>query len=171
MNNVLFDSKSTQDIGICIRSSIVVIILFVILWLIPFSNGFNMGWIGITGLFLIFMAYIVGFLYVPYRFMLTKTHLIIKRYCGDIVLPIKEIMEIRLFTANDKKGLFGYCRVDGIFLHYGLYSTKIHKTLHVYTRRDSNWMLLVTSKKKYIFAPNDIRLVEMVQNLKQNNYE
>jgi hypothetical protein len=169
MNNVLFVSKSTQDISICIRSFFVLIVLFVALLLLLFIPVYGMDWLGIAFLFVISMYYIAGFLCVPYRFMLTKTHLIIKRYCGDIVLPIEKIMEIRLFTANDKKGLFGYCRVDGCFLHYGLCKTKAHKILHVYTRRDSNWILLVTSKKKYVFAPNDIHLVEMVQNLKQNN--
>lgn len=166
MEPVLFVSKSTSDKGMYIRSSIVIATGFVFLWLFPFINKHNVDLLCIIGLLIVLPAYIVGFFYVPYRFILTETQLIVKRHCGDLVLPLEEIMEIRLFSYGDKKGLFG-CGAGGIFMNYGLYRTHTHKRLHVYTRRDSNLILLVTPKKKYVFAPNDILLVEMVQKLKQ----
>jgi hypothetical protein len=114
-----------------------------------------------------------GILYPPNKYMVNKTHLIIKRYLGDIKIPLEEIQEIRLFTKNDMKGCYGIVRADGAFGTCGLYSTNIHKKLHVYTRRDSNWTLIVTSRKKYVIAPNDVHLIDAVreQILKITNRE
>jgi hypothetical protein len=44
-----------------------------------------------------------------------------------------------------------------------MFSSNIHKILHVYTRRNSNWTLIVTPSEKYVIAPNDAHLIKAVQ--------
>jgi hypothetical protein len=67
---------------------------------------------------------------------------------------LKEIQEIRLFTAADKRGLLRW---------FGTYKTDIHKKLHIYIRRYKNWILIVTPEKKYVIAPDDLRLIHAVK--------
>jgi hypothetical protein len=95
-------------------------------------------------------------IYTPYSYTLSNTHLSINRYFGNIVIPLKEILEIRLFTATDKKGIYGW--------GFNIYKTNIHRKLHVYIRRQyKNWILIVTPEKKYVIAPDDLRLIHAVK--------
>jgi hypothetical protein len=104
-----------------------------------------------------------GILYPPNKYIISNTHVIIQRYIGDIKIPLEDIQDIRRFTKKDKNSCLSGIRADGVFGNCGLYRSNIHGKLYVYTRRDSNWTLIVTSRKKYVIAPNDIHLIDVIQ--------
>jgi hypothetical protein len=160
MEDIVFVSKSTQDFRAWLKTIIVSFIPFIVFCILVFVCDVK---------FIIFMLILWtaiiggGILYSPNKYMVSNTNLIIKRYLGNIKIPLEEIQDIRIFTEQDKKGLLGIYRAEGAFGNFGLYCTNIHKKLHVYTRRDSNWTLIVTSRKKYVIAPNDIYLIDVIQ--------
>jgi hypothetical protein len=106
---------------------------------------------------------VFGILYTPNRYILTESNLIINRYLRNIRIPLKTINDIRLFTDSDKKGHWFTCGTQVAFGNWGIFKTSIHKKLYVYTRRDNNWVIIITSRKKYVIAPDDLNLLEAVQ--------
>ncbi|MDR1340286.1 MAG: PH domain-containing protein [Prevotellaceae bacterium] len=159
MNKFVFDSKSTPDTKAWMSSIISITICISVFFVIgTVSLLFYDIVIGFLLLIVVF-----GILYTPYRYMLTETALMIKRYFGNITIPLTQIQEIRLFADTDKKGIIRAFGVGGFAGNYGIFSSNIHKILHVYTRRNSNWTLIVTPQKKYVIAPNDIHFIEAVQ--------
>jgi hypothetical protein len=159
---VIFTSKSTQDFKSWLKTilvSFVPLIIFIILFFI----NHNIDFIFMLVLWIIII--IGGISYSPYLYVLNNTHLIIKRCLGNIKIPLEQIQYIQLFTPIDKKGFFRTFGAIGSFGTLGLFRTNIHKKLYFYTRRDSNWVLIVTLQRKYVIAPNDIHLIDAVQEL------
>ncbi|MDR1170168.1 MAG: PH domain-containing protein [Prevotellaceae bacterium] len=163
---IIFTSKSTQDLRAWLKTVIVCFIPFMMFCI--FISVFRQP--GFPKEIRIFLALCIplwiaimlaGILCTPNKYTVSKTHLTVKRYLGDIKIPLKEIQDIRLFN---RKGLvFDGISSDGTFGTYGILRTDIHEKLYIYTRRDSNWTLVVTSRKKYVIAPNDLYLINVVK--------
>ena len=105
---------------------------------------------------------VAGFICTPYKYVLTNSELIIKRHFKDIVIPLQNIKLIRQMTDKDKKGLFRSFGAEGCFGSWGYYQTSTHKKLTVLTRRYNHWTLIVTDRKKYVIAPDDLQLIDVV---------
>jgi hypothetical protein len=162
MDNIIFVSKSTQDVSAWLKTIIVSFIPFMTFFILFFICEIKLIFI-LFMLILWFVIIVGGILYSPYKYLLSDTHLIIKRYLGNIKIPFEQIQDIHLFTAIDKKGFYKPFGAIGSFGTLGIFRSNIHKKLYFYTRRDSNWTLIITAKKKYVIAPNDIHLIEAVQ--------
>jgi len=106
-------------------------------------------------------VFIFGVIYTPHKYILTSSHLIIKRYFKDIVIPLKTIKSIRLMTPNDKKGMLRTFGAEGAFGSWGYYSTSAHKKLIVVARRYNNRTLIITDRETYVIAPDDLQLIDM----------
>ena len=105
--------------------------------------------------------FILGVICTPHKYILTNSHLIIKRYIKDIVIPLQNIKYIRLMTSDDKKGMWRTFGAEGAFGSWGYYSTSAHKNLIVFARRYDNRTLVVTDRKKYVIAPDDLQLIDV----------
>ena len=163
MEKILLISPSTLD-----RKSLIMTLIFCVVptllfgWLFYRNLATNhvlaliMG--GTLALFL--LIFVLGFIITPYKFILTNYELIIKRHFKDIVIPLEDINLIRLMSPDDKKGLIRTFGADGCFGSWGYYQTSIHKKLQVYTRRYNNWTLIITNGKKYVIAPDDLKLID-----------
>ncbi len=164
MERILFISPSTLDRKSLIQTLIVCVLpTFILGWLFYrnlVASNVNMAvTLGIISA--IFLGFFVsGIISTPYKYILTGSDLIIKRHVKDIIIPIQDIKEIRLMTPADKKGLFRSFGAEGLFGSFGYYQTLKHKKLIVYTRRYDNWTLVVTSRKKYVIAPDDLKLID-----------
>jgi len=137
--------------------------------------AFSLGTIGFCALLLGWIAYRVpqtflinaitlafccGCLILAYvsaarKFVLTTTHLIIKRYAGDSVIPLQNIRSLRIV---DKKQ---YLKIYSWHGPFGRYPTK-HKSIIAYNVRWNNWALLVTDRGKFLISPNDMQLIDAV---------
>ena len=153
-------SKSTLDIKSFVKMIVVCFIPVtgIIIGGIYLQNSVLL----ILGLTMIFFP-VFGFIYTPYRIVLTESHLILYRHIGNILIPIQQITTIRLFNPVDRKGIFRTFGAEGVFGNWGLYKSAAHKRLYVYTRRGSNWTLIITPNKKYVIAPNDLKLIDVAQ--------
>ena len=166
MGKVIFISPSTLDWK-NLMGTIIVCILPTLLFgwlfyrsLVTDTTPLKIIWGSMTALFLVIS--ILGYFCTPYKYILTNTELIIKRYFKDIVIPLQSIKLIRLMTKDDKKGIFRTFGADACFGSWGYYSTTKHKKLTVFTRRWNTWTLIETDQKKYVIAPNDLQLIDAV---------
>ena len=164
MEKILFISPSTLD-----RKSLILTLFVCVLPILFFGWMFYrtlatncmvatviMGCM--IALFLgIFILFIIC---TPHKYILTNSHLIVKRHYKDIVIPLQNIKSIRLMTANDKKGMWRTFGAEGAFGSWGYYSTSAHKELAVFARRYDNRTLVITDRKKYVIAPNDLQLID-----------
>ncbi|MDR3246938.1 MAG: PH domain-containing protein [Prevotellaceae bacterium] len=166
--DIIFVSKSTQDAGFLLRTAFLIFLpvaTFLALGLI-----FNILIALIALLPVLFL--IMGIINKPYGYVLSNIHLHIKRHNGDIVIPLEQIYEIRLFTTTD----FNLGKIAGL---YG-YLTGYHDKIKIYSRRYSNWLFIIVHKqsqvytrrnkwtpiviqKKYVIAPDNINLLDEVK--------
>lgn len=104
---------------------------------------------------LLFMAVVTAIAYVniPRKIIVTDTEVILFNAGFKRVIPRSEIVKVRLVGEADKIGLWRKFGGDGLFGYFGIFSSKMHKTLYVYASQDSNWVLIETSKKKYVISP------------------
>ena len=162
MEKILFISPSTLDKKSLISTIVVCVLPTLIFgWLFATNNAPLKIIMGIC--FAIFLcASVAGFICTPYKYILTNSELIIKRYFKDIVIPLRNIQLIRLMTPDDKKGMIRTFGADACFGSWGYYRTAKHKKLNIFTRRYNNWTLIVTDQKKYVIAPNDPQLIDAV---------
>ena len=109
-------------------------------------------WLGIS---------IAGFICTPYKYILTNSEFIIKRYFKDIVIPLQNIKLIKLMTKDERKIKFGVT-ADACFGSWGYIETSKYKKLYLYVRRWNNWTLIITDRKKYVIAPDDLQLIDAV---------
>jgi hypothetical protein len=161
--NTIFISKSTQDFREWLKTTVISFIPVGFFMMDFRHENVNFFLLLLTALWI--MIIITGISFTPYKYVLGETHLTVKRLFGDIKIPLEEIMEIRLFTEKDRKGFFKPFGAEGVFGIWGLFRSHIHKRLYVYARRDSNWTLVVTPKKKYVIAPDDVRLAYAIQKM------
>jgi len=159
MKKILFISPSTQDKwtwGLSIILGVLPVGFFG--WkMLHHTIGFNHWSVS----FIIFLSLIVtGFVATPYKYILTDTHLIIKRYWRDIQISLSDIQSIRQIPHSEKNALlrpFGY---SGPFGYFGFFWLAKYSTVSVFARRYTNWTLIVTDRKKYVIAPDDLQLID-----------
>ena len=165
MGKILFISSSTLDRKSMILTLIVCVLPTLILgWMfyrtIETSNTFlTVFWGCMTALFL--GIFISGVTCTPHKYILTNSHLIIKRYLKDIVIPLHHIKCIQPMSFNDKKGMLRTFGAEGAYGSWGYYSTSAHKKLIVLARSYNNWTLIITDRKKYVIAPDDLQLIDI----------
>ena len=161
MEKILFISPSTQD-----KKTWILTLIFGILplaffgWkMVTHPFEFNQWFIPFT---IILILLVIGFVAIPYKYILYDTHLVVKRYWRDKWIPLSDIQSILLIPRNEKKTIwrtFGYA---GPFGFFGIFTSGKYATLHVFARRYDNWTLVVTNRKKYVIAPNDLQLIDAV---------
>jgi hypothetical protein len=103
----------------------------------------------------------MGVICTPYKYILTSTHLIIKRRFRDVAVPLREIKLIRLMTPDDKKGMMRMFGAEGAFGLFGHFRTDAHPKLIVYARRYDHRSIIITDRKKYVIAPDDLQLIHL----------
>ena len=94
----------------------------------------------------------------PYKFILTKSHLIIKRHLKDCIIPLQNIKSIHLMNPAEKKKYYMNDAWNplGAFVHY----PTNYKKIIPYAYRFDNWTLLVTDRGKFLITPNDLQLID-----------
>jgi len=158
IEKILFISPSTQDKKTWALTFILGILPLVFFgWKMLNSNGFNLWGI----MFVTFLPIsIAGFVATPYKYVLTGTDLIIKRYLRDIRIPLSKIQSIQLIPKEDKKTIWRSFGFAGPFGYFGFFTSSKYAKLSVFARRNDNWTLIIADGKKYVIAPDDLQLIE-----------
>jgi hypothetical protein len=158
MERILFISPSTQDRKTWILTLIPGILLVAFFgWGILYSfDRYHQVF-----LFPLFILFIIGWIATPCKYILTNTHLIIKRHWRDINIPLQEIRNIYLMPVPERRTLRHIFVYNGPFGLFGCFRAADNTWLSLYARRRNNWTVIVTGRKKYVIAPDDIQLVSL----------
>ena len=155
MEKILFISPSTPDKTNWVMS----------LGTITFCTLF-LGWLAyrfpVTFLIMVITivfcwgAFVLQYISLPHKFILTNSHFIIKRFLKDSAIPLQNIKYIRPIT---KKQLYSKYGVFYSFGSFGSYPSK-QESLIAYNIRWDNWVLLITDRGKFLISPNDMQLID-----------
>lgn len=161
MEKILFISSSTQDKRTWAITIIIGIlpVLFFGWKMLTNPVGFNQWTIP----FILFLLLcIIGFAATPYKYILGDTELVIKRYWRDIHLPLSDIQSVQLISPSEKKTIWRSFGYSGPFGYFGFFTSSSYGKLKVFARRYDNWTLIATNRKKYVIAPNDLQLIDVI---------
>ena len=157
MEKILFISSSTQDKKTWILTIILGILPVMFFGWKMFNDPFSGFYHRAISFILFLLLIVIGFLFTPHKYVLTTTHLIIKRYWRDISIPLASIQEIQQIEKKTIWRSFGYA---GPFGYFGIFSSSRNGKLYVLARRYNNWTLVASDRKKYVIAPDDLQLIE-----------
>jgi hypothetical protein len=170
MDKLIFECKSSMDKMTRFKTIFVASIFIVTMILIYLSskNSGNGSAIFVILFLLILYSIVMGYgiQNTPISYRLYNTHLVINKRYHPISILLRDIHMIREFDKADKKGLIRTGGAEGVIGNLGHYSSKLHKKLTVYTSRDTNWVLIQTKQgKKYVISPDDLAIVEKINEL------
>jgi len=156
-------SKSSMDRSNWIKTTILILLLFVICLFIYYKGDMY-----VAGGFFLFFLLLTLVIYViqPTYFALTSDELVMSAPCKSRVLNFNEIASFRLIEKNDKRALIRSFGSSGIFGDLGYYSSRTIRTMKVFARRNNNWILITTHDRgNYVIAPDDPEFINYMTEL------
>jgi len=126
-------------------TAVVCLLLIVVAWLV------HIIYIALLFPLLICLAYA----YSPRGYALSGGAIVIKRWIGNIRVPLADVREIRPGTPDDFTGCLKLAGNSGLFGYYGLFRTaKLGKCSWYMTNR-SKTVVVVTRAKTLVLSPDD----------------
>lgn len=165
MDKILFRSNSTNKKYLLLMIISSVITLFIVAWVCFNSIKYNNSSMTIITAVIVVIsigAIVLQFASDSFKYVVTSSELVVKRPLGNIIIPLKDIKFIRIMTIAEKKKyrvLFA-AKYPGIGKHERI--SKDKRPLLSGNMYHSNWVLVVTDKRKYIIAPDDLQLIDIV---------
>ena len=99
---------------------------------------------------------LVSYSYHPQKYELGNFDLVIDRPAGNIVIPVKDILEIRKVTDAEMEGTVRTFGVGGLFGYFGSYHNQHLGSMQWYATRRKNLILIRTTQgNAYILSPDD----------------
>lgn len=116
--------------------------------------------IGIVVLTLItcIVPMIITYVYYPKRYLTDSTCLYVHRTIGKIRIEKDEIKHIESLSSKDLTGAYRKAASGGLFGYFGLFNTRKHGDIHVYTGSLKEHLVFVRLKsgKQYLFSPKNL---------------
>lgn len=168
MENVKFESKSSMDKGTRIKTGFVFLLFASIagLFFLISNKQPQLIVVAIILLLVYIVALIYGIYKTPILYKIANGDLLILSRLSQISVKVSDILSIRIFDSEDKKGLVRTFGAEGVLGNFGNYSTIKHKKLNVLTSRDTNWILISTKDgKKTVISPDDLDLIKVINEL------
>ncbi|MGD0094915.1 MAG: PH domain-containing protein [Terracidiphilus sp.] len=107
--------------------------------------------IGALGLGVIVLTY----LFSPRSYQITDRFLLVKRWVGNVRVPLESIHELRLATADDIRASIRLWASYGLFGYYGLFKTAQLGRCKWYMRNREKPVILVTGNGTLLLGPDD----------------
>ncbi|MDR2038019.1 MAG: alpha/beta hydrolase [Bacteroidales bacterium] len=165
-NTILYISPSTQDKKTWVLTFLLGILPVIIFgWLffpeyIQYGIVENIHW---CILFFLFLSIsVAGLACTPNQYVLTDKDFIIKRYVGNIHIPLDKIKAVRFMTDAEEKKMWRSFGYSGPFGRFGLFSTKGHPELHLFARRSNHLAIIATDHIRYVVAPDDLLIIDKI---------
>jgi len=126
-------------------TAVVCLLLMAVAWLV------HIIYIALLFPLLICLAYA----YSPRGYALSGGAIVIKRWIGNIRVPLADVREIRPGTPDDFSGCLKLAGNSGLFGYYGLFQTaKLGKCSWYMTNR-SKTVVVITRAKTLVLSPDD----------------
>ena len=92
----------------------------------------------------------------PGSYSISQRSILVKRLIGAVRIPLDDVREARVATAEDFRGCIRLFGNGGLFGYYGLFRTsKLGKSTWYLTNR-KHTVVVVTSSKTAVFSPDDV---------------
>lgn len=101
---------------------------------------------------------LIAFLFAPKSYIVDKTDITIKKYYGNIVIPINDIKSISELKTNDLSGIHRKFASGGFFGYFGKYNSKKLNDFYIYSGSLTSNLVMIekTDGTKYLITPKDI---------------
>ena len=117
------------------------------------SRGKNfMAIIAITAVWILPIAGIVSFMYMPTSVTVDDENLILWQIKGDITIPISEIVEVRQIFPDDMKDGVRRFGSGGLFGYLGWFENPRLGKFLMYATNKNNCFLVKDSRNTYVFS-------------------
>ena len=130
-----------------IVSAATVFILLIPLFVAPLGQ-----WIALAAIVLLLAAYA----YSPCDYAIADGTLVVRRWIGDIRIPLGEIVSCRKSTKEDFAGCLRLWGSGGLFGYYGLFRTSRLGKCTWYMTHRSNAVVIQTAAKTILLSPDDV---------------
>jgi hypothetical protein len=97
-----------------------------------------------------------AYAYSPRGYTLSGQAILIRRLIGNIHVPLADIREIRMGTAEDFTGCLRLWGNGGLFGYYGLFQTSKLGKCHWYVTNRSRPVIVVTQTRILVLSPDDV---------------
>ena len=97
----------------------------------------------------------LGYAYSPRSYAIVDRSIVVRRLIGNVTVPLDDIREIRMVTADDLRGCLRLWGSGGLFGYYGLFRTSSlgKSTWYVTNRR--NMIVVITATKTVLVSPDE----------------
>jgi hypothetical protein len=108
---------------------------------------------------------LLSFLFSIKNYQITSDkNLIIQRQMSKIVIPVNDIIAVKLIDDNEITGTIRKFGVGGLFGYYGLYYIpKIGNVKYYTTRRNNRILIVLKNKNKIVISPDDVSLIDLIK--------
>ena len=97
----------------------------------------------------------LGFAYSPREYVVSNSSITVKRFVGDVRIPLEGVREARAITKDDLRGCIRLWGSGGLFGYYGLFRTRALGTCSWYVTNRSQSVMVKTAAKTVLFSPDD----------------
>ena len=168
MRNVNFECKSSMDIKTKMKTVFVFLFMAFMTGFLYMKSDSQKGLLVFAvSLWLIYViALIFGIYKTPISYKVINNDLLIISRFSQITINIREIRNLRIFDAKDRKGLIRLFGAEGVLGNIGYYSSIRNDKMIILTSRDTNWTLIhKKDNKKIVISPDDLGLINIVNEL------
>jgi hypothetical protein len=104
---------------------------------------------------LAFAIFGLGYAYSPGEYVISARLITVKRFVGDVHIPLEEVREARALTKDDLRGCVRLWGSGGLFGYYGLFRTRTLGISSWYVTNRSQAVVVKTAAKTVVFSPDD----------------
>ena len=98
---------------------------------------------------------VLGFAWSPRGYTVGERRLTIRRWAGDVAVPLDGLREARIASCEDTKGAIRWMGSGGLFGYYGTFQLRKYGMSDWYVTNRRRMVLLVTGNKTVMVSPND----------------
>ncbi|MDR2562836.1 MAG: PH domain-containing protein [Prevotellaceae bacterium] len=163
LKDIVYQVEAPMDRPIIIITALALLILF-----LPAILTFNENKTAGTIWFIFAtLLSLVMYLIVPRKIIVTSEELVLRSPLFDRKIKRKEILAVQLLSKKDEAGMWRICASGGFFGCYGIFFSKKHSWLYVYASRSKSFVLIATTRKKYVISPLNTEIMSILNSQTQ----
>jgi hypothetical protein len=102
------------------------------------------------------LVLLISYIYSPRGYVVSSEGLIVKRWVGNILIPLESIQEIRPVSAGELRGSLRLWGSGALFGYYGIFRTPNMGNARWYVTDRGKCVAVRSETKTYIVSPDDV---------------
>lgn len=99
---------------------------------------------------------VLSFVFSPRGYVVSSGELIVRRWIGDVHIPLTDLRVIRRASPSDLAGCIRLFGSGGLFGYYGLFRTTALGKSTWYTTSQANRAVMISDSGTRVFSPDDV---------------